>query len=135
MRQVIRLTESDLHRMIKESVREILNEGQGLDFVKKTWEDTKDKDYRWGKYKDAINRDDFSNKVKDFIKKGNIDDEDADYYSSSNPELSGCERHGDKRINKTFGGKIGRAAGLGAGMAVAGFNAAKNSMRKRFNNR
>lgn len=134
MKQIIRLTESDLHRMIKESVREVLNEGQGLDLAKRTWKDTKD-DYEWDEFKDAIKRDDFSKKSKNFIKKGDVDGEDATYYDSTYPANGYTDGDENKRINKTLRGKIGRTAGFGAAMAAAGFNAAKNSIRKRFNNR
>lgn len=38
MKQVIRLTENDLHKIVEESVRKILNEyGEGGEGPRKTW--------------------------------------------------------------------------------------------------
>ena len=122
MRKVIRLTESDLHRMIKESVREVLNEGQGLDFAKSTWKDTKDNNYQWDEFKNNF-QDDFSKRAKNFINKGDVEGKDTEYYGDTFPEEGYTYGDEDKRINKTLRGKIGRAAGLGAGITAAGFNA------------
>lgn len=144
-KQVIRITEGDLHRIITESVNRILNEGieegQGWDYyksVRRNMKDNPDKNYDWNDFNRELknmSRDRFRNFIQrggEYQDKG--EENKANYYDPEDPLMAHEDEFYDakKPVNKSLGGKIGRAAGLGASIAHAGTKAAYNSMRNRF---
>jgi hypothetical protein len=137
-KNIIRLTESELKNIITESVKNILSEGQGFDFLKSTYDDMKsDEDYSLSDFKNFIQND--MDGIKNFIKTGDFSPQDyqeaGDYYDPNDPALSwpGSTKEGKplKKINKTPYGKIGRAAGSVGAMGIAGMKALGNSIRKK----
>ena len=134
-KNTIRLTESDLHKVIKESVMNVLKEGQGLDFFKDTYKDmANDEDFDLSDFLNywKHNRSD----VKNFVKSGDAFTSDSnrvgDFYDPQNPLISyPGNRTGYKKINKSTYGKMGRATGAIGANATALGTAIKNSIRKR----
>lgn len=136
MKQRIILKESDLHDIIAEAVNEVLSEGQGWDFVKHIHNQTKNrKDYDMSDFKDAMKnsfvKKDGRDMAKNYVKTGDEEGTDAEYYDSWSPSAAGEKGYGNKKINKSFLGKMGRAASVPTAAAVAGFNAARNSFRNK----
>lgn len=135
--KVIRLTESDLKEIIKESVNIILSEGQGWDVFKYMNSPTVDdysKEYKDGKFRKELK--DFSKDkaVRDFIKYGGKENKKLGYYDPEEPFGSETYHDGYKPINKGVMGKVGRAAGVAAGVGSAiakrGASKVKNALKK-----
>lgn len=108
-RNRIRLTESQLHRVIKESVKRVLREGQGWNAFKYLAPDA----YRDGKKGISHYMDDT---VKDYIENGRFDDSTPYYDKDGVPTDKAFDyrqpngRNG--RINTGLSGRLGRAAGI-----------------------
>lgn len=145
-KQIIRLTESDLHAMICEAVNQII-EGQGWDYVKQAATTPIDySDYKSGDMRKAFS-DPYAKKgMKNFIKHGNFTDTDySDYsqeelpshYDQDNPTHGFYDASStfvnNKPINKSLSGKIGRAAGAAAGTAVMAARHGINKLTGRAN--
>ncbi len=126
-KKVVRLTESDLHRIIAEAVKEVLSEGQGWDLfktaAKETWsgeDDSYMKDRR--KNGESIygrDKDDVKDTVRNFIRTGDNNGDDGEYYNPEYPMNNHHQyRENYKKVDNSLGGKVGRAAGMaGAKMA------------------
>lgn len=81
MKRRIRLTESDLHRIVNMSVKRVLGEGQGWNTFKDAVREVNDfDDDEWDDFNkrmsDPENRADFDKKKKNFIKYGDWEDYD-----------------------------------------------------------
>ena len=115
-KQIVRLTEGDLHRIIKESVEQILAEGQGWDTFKRGL--TKPLDGG----DDADNEEDLdaTTNIKNFVNKGDVNGKNLRYYHKDEPLHSTTYKDGAKEIDRSTIGKVGRAAGLAAGMGAYG---------------
>ena len=117
MKQTIRLTESELHNIIKESVMSILKEGQGWDKFKSVNKDIwsgKGDDENYPSYKE------YKNYVNNENNRQYYDEDDGEYYSSG------------KKVNNGLTGKLGRAAG-GAGLyASLAARRAYNKLRGKY---
>ena len=134
-KKLVRLTEGDLHRIIKESVNRILSEGQGLDTFKQLSKMKVDDYDENGAFRKDV-RDLFSgDDVKNYIETGDSDRRQYRYYNPKDPLMgSDVYRDGNKEIGRSKLDKIGRAAGLGAGLGVLaakrGANKIKNGISK-----
>ena len=122
----IRLTEGDLHQIIKESVKRVLKEGQGWGMLKDTYKNYKKhpNDLRW---------DDEEGKpwpskdtVDDYIKNGRYDaQKNPDYYDTETGEPAYNPGDGRKPINKSITGRLGRRAGYEASKGLMTFGNSK----------
>lgn len=134
MKKIIRLTEGDLHKIVKESVGMVLNEmeeGQGWNLFKDTVKRAYgDKNFQ-SDYEDFmknVSQDpkEWKRQQSNYIKYGNWNgyDPDKDAYREDGDPTDTAYANpnwGDDaspRINHNLRGKIGRAAGLGASKAV-----------------
>ena len=141
-KKVVRLTESQLHNIIAESVSQILtemvDEGQGWDLFKSVRNDYKNRpqSYRLNdpEQKAYEKSDEYKQAKKNFINHGNAEHTDYNLYGDYDPANSGhyakdkesmdfwtkdCSQ-GDtkyKPINRGLMGKLGRRAGLAASNA------------------
>lgn len=137
-KRTIRLSESDLHRVIKEAVTRVLNEGQGWNFFK----------HNAGKaFKLGMSGEDFTGGDPDW--KGEV----SRYISTGNPEDNETERekrmpwrrtydetglfddnhrpeNSDNIIDTSFSGNAGRAAGLGGTVAMYGLGKGIHAAKK-----
>lgn len=115
MKKVIRLTESDLHRIIKESVERVLNEGQGWNMFKASVKDANNAtDDEWRDYED-YDPEEFKQDKANFIKYGSwMKDDKRPFYDDR-----GNSTYDDtgNRIKKGYLGQLGRWAGINAGKA------------------
>lgn len=111
MKRRVRLTEGDLHRIVRESVKRVLYEGQGWNMFKsrhkKIWNGDLDND------EEARN----DPRGMAYIKHGDPDgpEDGFSYYDDEgDPTRHETDSQGrrNKRINTGLGGKIGRAAGV-----------------------
>lgn len=115
-KKIIRLTEQDLHNIVKEAVEQII-EGQGWNFFKTNAKKAMNGDFDGDNPMDDKN---YREDKKKFIKNGSLgtsqkyyDDEGEASYDKSN-----------KRINKGLSGKLGRKAGVfGTETAIRARNA------------
>lgn len=119
-RSRIRLTESQLRRIVEESVYRILDEGQGWNKFK-----TGMRDLRKGEFDSQMDADsyfsDFRNDAKRYIKNGSIYD-DGGYYDEDGDAYSSNDSEGSRKpIDRSLGGRLGRAA------AVAGLYGASRA--------
>ena len=134
-KKLVRLTESDLHKIIKESVEKILQEGQGWDTFKNLSKMRVDDYTENGDFRRDV-RDAFSgDNVKNYIETGDSDRRQYRYYNPKDALMgSDVYRHGNKEIDRSKMGQLGRAAGLGAGLGVLaakrGANKIKNGISK-----
>jgi hypothetical protein len=134
MKKLIRLTESDLHRIVKESVQRILaesvNEGQGWNLFKSAVDAANSDDFDYNGYKQQVAKDPkgWKQQQKNYIKYGNFEgpnlqkdayDKNGDASDTMNSFKSVQGDDALPRINHSLRGKIGRAAGLGAAKAYA----------------
>lgn len=133
-KKLIRLTESDLHKIIKESVEKVLQEGQGWDSFKYISKAKAD-NYEDGEFRkhfhDLFSCDD----AKNYIETGDGDRRQQGYYNPKDPLMgSDIYRDGNKVIDRSKMGQLGRAAGLGAGFGVLsakrGLGKMGNAMKK-----
>lgn len=110
-KKTIKLTESELHNLIKESVKKVLEEGQGWDTFKKGFREinSSDEDYEKGHGKQ---------KFRNFVNTGDIEGRNFRYYHPNNPTVATTYKDGAKEIDKSTMGKIGRAAGVAGGMGA-----------------
>ena len=151
-KKIIRLTESELHDFIQESVKTILseisnanteslvNEGQGWETYKALRNDIKNRDdYDFGEFKKELRDKETGKAFKNYLKHGvadffdHVDPNWDTHYDATSPTSNIHATNPDaKPINKKLSGKLGRAAGLAAGIATVGAGAAKNSIRNRF---
>lgn len=133
MKKTIRLTESDLHDIIKESVNKILNEGQGWDFFKKRTKEIWDGDYddTIKDYQNEKNTEEYKKDKKNFINKGSAYSDNDNYYHTDEPTRTLQDKFGkyNKPINKGVTGKVGRALGVAGVNAAMGARHAYNKMR------
>lgn len=129
-KKLVRLTEGDLHRIIKESVEKILQEGQGFDTFKQLAKMRVD-DYDRKDVRDLLR----NNQMKNYVETGDGDRRQYTYYNPNDPLMgSDVYRNGNKEIDRSKMGQVGRAAGLGAGLGVLaakrGANKIKNGISK-----
>lgn len=110
-KKTIKLTESELHNLIKESVKKVLEEGQGLDTFKKGFIDNDLSD-------DIYEKGDGKQKIRNFIDTGDIEGRNFRYYHPNNPTVATTYKDGAKEIDRSTMGKIGRAAGFAGGMGA-----------------
>ena len=139
-KKLIRLTESDLHNIIKESVEKILQEGQGWDTFKHmnsaSFDDINNT-YKDGKrFRDDVKKIFDDESVQNFVKHGGDNsDKHFRYYNPYDP-IGGTQVYHDgyKEIDNSAMGKIGRAAGTAAGLgsmaAKRGLGKMGNAMKK-----
>ncbi len=140
MKRTIKLTENDLHNIIKESVERIINEGQGWDYFKnmskKAW--SGDYDDEINQHYQNKNRDEEREFNKNFIKTGTANPSwnNDTHYDPEDPITSSGNKFGrwSKPINKGLTGKMGRALGMGAAKAAVGARHAYNKIRGAYNN-
>ena len=77
MKRTIRLTESDLHNIVRRCVNEVIEEGQGWDTVKDVWRRRGD----WmndPKTYSPEEEGDFNQSLKNWVHTGSYDIEDGD---------------------------------------------------------
>lgn len=137
MKKTIRLTESDLHNIVRRCVNEVIEEGQGWDTVKDVWRRRGD----WmndPKTYSPEEEGDFNQSLKNWVHTGSYDIEDGDgkasSYKESDPttgyrDLSPDDSRGLKKTNHSLRGRIGRSA---AGAAIKGmynYGKARNSIQ------
>lgn len=126
-KKVVRLTESDLRRIVAESIKEVLSEGQGWDMFKGGWKnawsgegDSEMKDYRKNGESIFGDKDEMKKTTRNFIQTGDGNGDNGEYYSSEDPINNYHRNYGGdyKKVDNSLGGKVGRAAGIaGAKMA------------------
>lgn len=130
MKQTIRLTESELHNIIKESVMNILNEGQGWNYFKKN-----NKDIWNGEHDDGTIKQEFNNlKDKRFrrdLKNSINNNNDYEYYDEEGMGHD-YDGKGFKPTNNNLSGKLGRAAGFAGTLASAGLRHGYNKLRGKY---
>lgn len=125
-KQIIRLTESELHQIIQESVNRILQEngmqeGQGWNLFKKTYQDVKN-----GEYNNVPDKNLWPSRenVGNYINRGSIsnskENPNDERYYDENGDSHRSEYSDSKPINRGFGGKLGRAAGFAGSAAMVG---------------
>jgi hypothetical protein len=133
-KKLVRLTEGDLHKIIKESVNRILQEGHGLDtfmnLAKEKVGDYEDGDFRKG-LRDMFKGDD----VKNFIETGDGDRKQYRYYNPKDP-LAGSDVYhkGYKEIGRSKLDQFSRAAGLYGGLGVMAAKRAANKIKNGISN-
>ena len=110
-KKTIRLTESELHSLIKESVKKVLEEGQGWDTFKKGFRDNNNNN--GNKLNNGVKQ-----SLKNFVNTGDIEGRGLRYYHPNNPTVSTTYKDGAKEIDNSTIGKIGRAAGVAGGMGA-----------------
>ena len=90
-KKTIKLTESELHNLIKESVKKVLEEGQGWDTFKKGFREIKssDEDNEKGHGKQ---------KFRNFVNTGDIEGRNFRYYHPNNPTVATTYKDGAKEI-------------------------------------
>lgn len=151
--KLIRLTESDLHRIVKESVNKVLNEmvdeGQGWDFFNRVRRDYKNGDQDLDDYNQAMRDKETKVQARNFINtgdykgdKGNVYDRDHpassdSYYKSMDHVKSvyGDDKEAQKEygaINHSLGGKLGRAAGYYGARGYMEYQNLKNNLKNKF---
>lgn len=109
-KKTIKLTESELHNIIKESVKKVLKEGQGWDTFKKGLRD--------GNNNNTNKHSDVKQSFKNFVNTGDIEGRGLRYYHPNNPTVSTTYKDGAKEIDRSTMGKIGRASGVAGGMGA-----------------
>ena len=128
MERRIRLTEGDLHKIVEESVKRILKEGQGWNAFK-----SRAKEIFNGEYDDYNPLDDenYANDRSQFIKYGDSggDDNYQKYYDEEGRPCA--SREGNKKINKGFMGRLGRKAAVNGVEALYGLRQGYNKLRGR----
>ena len=128
-KKLIRLTESDLHRIVKESVYRILDEGQGWNIFK-----DRAKGILRGEYDDDLDQlktDDAKKEKQNFINKGNAAGFDDDYYDEYGDSHPNNQTGRYKPMNKSLSGRLGRRAAVNGIQAVAGGRALYNKLRNK----
>lgn len=110
------LKEEDLHNIIKESILNILKEGQGFEFFKRS---LNDKDYL-----NNFNKDELNNFINTGDQRGKIKGYENNFYEVDEPSYS----HNDfstmvspgrvERVNKSKLGKLGRKTGVEASKII-----------------
>lgn len=129
MKQRIRLTEEDLHKIVKESVYRILNEGQGWNIFK-----DRAKGILRGEYDNELNQletDDGKKETQNFIKHGNSNGFDDDYYDENGDSHTSNYTGKYKPMNKGFSGRLGRRAAVNGIKAVANGRNLYNKLRNK----
>lgn len=123
-KKTIKLTESELHGIIKEAVQNILSEGQGWDTFKYFVRHANDEPKNIEQSKEESNtKGDTWGRVRNFVNNGG--EGNFRYYNPKRPGAGSKVYHdGYKEIDRSTMGKVGRAAGMGAGMA---YKAASNA--------
>lgn len=128
-KKLIRLTESDLHRIVKESVYRILDEGQGWSIFK-----DRAKGILRGEYDNDLGQlktDDGKKETQNFINHGNGSGFDDDYYDEHGDSYPNNQTGRYKPMNKGLSGRIGRRAAVNGIQAVAGGRALYNKLRNK----
>lgn len=128
MKKVIRLTESDLHRIVRNSVNRILSEnyeeeGQGYNTFK-----TLSREILSGDRDDELpylGSQEWKNERNNFIQHGSGNGYDHDFYDEKGNATDNPE--GNQPMNRGLGGKIGRAA---SAYALQGLGKARQSYNK-----
>lgn len=136
-KKVIRLTEGDLRRIVRNAVRDCLNEGQGWDAVKDAWRRRGDWMYYDSTYSDKDRKED-DRVLKNFVANGGITSDDDGHvyntrYHESDPingeySLDSGRDKGYKPVNNSWRGKVGRRA---AAIALKGMRK-YGQLRNRF---
>ena len=143
-KKIIKLTESDLHKIIKESVNNILNgclnEGQGWDYFKDRVNDMKQSDAGFSTAMKELSDKETYKGMGNFIKtgdrNGDVDGYPNNYYYSDSPSDAIEHNYGEKGkpVNKSLRGKIGRAAGaagaIGYGVGKSAYNSVRNRLKR-----
>lgn len=126
-KKTIRLTESDLHNIIKESVKKVLKEGQGWDTFKKSFREINPSD-------DDVEKGRGKQMYRNFVDTGDIEGRNLRYYHPNNPTVATTYKDGAKEIDRSTIGEVGRKAGaiggIGARMALKGVNKMGNALKK-----
>ena len=128
-KKVVRLTESDLHRIVAESVERVLSEGQGWDMFKNSWKETwsgENDSYMKDRHKNGespfgTDKDEMRNMTRNFIQTGDINGSNGEYYNPEYPNNNFDQKYREnyKKVDNSLGGKLGRAAGMaGAKMGI-----------------
>lgn len=124
MKRTIRLTEADLHNIVRKCINEVIEEGQGWDMVKNFW----GRRGKWMNDPDMLNDPNANRDLRNWVDTGDIDTEKGGEKALSyNPDKPAFGYNfepemGDgnlKRTNHSLRGKIGRRA---AGAAIKGMH-------------
>lgn len=140
----IQINENDIRQMVSESVKKILREGQGLDYLKDIYDECFKNnpscmdDYTLSDFIEYLKNG--SHDHRNFIQTGDASlsskekNRVGDYYDPTNPmESWPGPTKGEKpmkKINKTPYGKIGRALGAAGSFGLVGGKSIYNSLRK-----
>lgn len=138
MKKTIRLTESDLHNIVRRCVNEVIQEGQGWDAVKNIWSNRKD----WIDDDETYNdTNDFNQKLSNWVNTGDYETPKGDKkmisYREDDPtrgysNVGHDDTRGLKKTNQSLRGRIGRSA---AGAAIKGmynYGKMRNAVRNGF---
>lgn len=138
MKRTIRITESDLHNIVRRCINEVLEEGQGWDAVKSLW----NRRGEWMDDPDTYSDEaGFNKELKNWVNTGDTEGDKAISYKESDPFVGHSSiEPGDigngitlKKANQSLRGRIGRSA---AGAAIKGmhkYGKAKNAIKNGFN--
>lgn len=135
MKRTIRLTESDLHRIVSETVNRVLAEGQGWNTFKDAWReyrgmDDDDKErlsQEWG-------NDDWKQKTQDYIQHGDMnymgpEFDEREYYEPDGMATHNGPEDGNKPINKSLRGRLGRRAAMAGVNAIGRYNKMRQGVK------
>lgn len=133
MRQTVRLTESDLHRIIRESVNQILTEGQGWNTFKRAVKDVNSGDFDYDDYDKCMRAPEHKAERNNWINHGSIFgyDPNRDSYNENGFTEPTDSKFAQGRINHGRSGKLGRAAAYGATRAYIGGKRMLDKLRKK----
>ena len=142
MKTKIILTENELHNIIKNSVVQILQEGQGWDLFKYELRNLLNDDgFSYSDFKEFVKNNGFDNEIKNFIDTGDAcvpKDKDLkswDVYNPNDPWKTAYKSDKqNKKVNRSALGKLGRMAGAygsaGAYAARGIYNSLKNKIKQ-----
>lgn len=128
MRQRIRLTESQLHNIIRKCVNEAVNEGQGWtkfkDSTKRLWNGEFDDQL------DSIGSEQWNKDVNDYVNGGDVYTSYKNYDDEGN--WVGDWKPGSKKANRGISGRIGRWAATQGINGMARTRNMYNKMRGKY---
>jgi hypothetical protein len=137
MKRTIKLTESDLHNIVRRCVNEVIAEGQGWDAVKDIWRRRGD----WMNDPSTYDDQEFNQGLDNWVNTGSYDikngEQKAKSYKEDEPtvgfdSIEPNEEMGLKKTNQSLRGRIGRSA---AGAAIKGmynYGKARNAIKNGF---
>ena len=134
MKKVIRLTEGDLHRIVKESVNRVLQEGQGFNMVKNVYRTLRDEPI------DDSDLDYFGTPEWDEDKERYINNGGDYKYYDENGEFTNTRGlqldppYKNKPVNNGFTGRLGRRAAANTIGGMLGAVKAGRKIKRGFNN-